>query len=224
METVVISLGGSILAPGVIDQRFLKDFRKMILKFVKDGKKFIIICGGGKTSREYMTAASKVVKLKDDDLDWLGIHATRLNAHLLRTILRNVAHKRVIRDPTVKMKFKERVLIAAGWKPGWSTDHVAVLLAKNHGAKTVVNISNIDFVYDKDPRKHKNVKPLKWISWKKFRKMVGSKWSPGLNSPFDPVASRAAERFGLKVVIMGKNTKNIEKFLKGKEFKGTLIG
>ncbi|MBN2454358.1 UMP kinase [Candidatus Woesearchaeota archaeon] len=223
METVVISLGGSVLAPAVIDYEFLKKFRALLLKLTKEGKKFIIICGGGKTAREYMVAASKVVRLADEDLDWLGIHATRLNAHLLRTILRDIAHKRVIRNPNEKIDFKEKVLIAAGWKPGWSTDHVAVLLAKNHGAKTVINISNVDNVYDRDPLNFPGAKPLDKISWKDFRKMVGDKWSPGLNTPFDPVASKKAEKFGLKVVIMGKELANLEKFLLGKPFKGTII-
>jgi uridylate kinase len=223
MQTVVISLGGSVLAPAVIDYEFLRKFRKLLLKFVKDDKRFVIICGGGKTSREYMAAASKVVKLTDDDLDWLGIHATRLNAHLLRTILRDVAHKRVIRNPNEKLSFKERILIAAGWKPGWSTDHVAVLLARNYGAATIINISNVNYVYDKDPTKHADAKPLQVVGWKRFRKMVGNKWSPGLNTPFDPVASRNAESFKLKVVIMGKELNNLEDFLLGKPFKGTVI-
>jgi uridylate kinase len=223
METVVISLGGSVLAPAVIDYEYLKGFRELILRLSSEGRRFIIICGGGKTAREYQSAASKVVKLTDDDLDWLGIHATRLNAHLLRTIFRDVANKKVVKNPTEKISFKEKVLIAAGWKPGWSTDHDAVLLAKNFGATTVINVSNVNNVCDKDPSKHADAKPIEKISWKDFRKMVGTKWSPGLNVPFDPVASRKAEKFGLKVVIMGKSIENLENFILGKQFKGTVI-
>ncbi|MFH1182385.1 MAG: UMP kinase [Candidatus Woesearchaeota archaeon] len=223
METVVISLGGSVLAPAIIDHEYLKGFRELILKLTKDDRRFIIICGGGKTAREYQSAASKVVKLTDDDLDWLGIHATRLNAHLLRTIFRDIANKRVVKNPNDKIAFKEKVLIAAGWKPGWSTDHDAVLLARNYGASIVINISNVSNVYDRDPSKNPDAKPIEKISWKEFRKMVGSKWSPGLNVPFDPVASRKAEKFKLKVVIMGKSIENLENFILGKQFKGTVI-
>lgn len=223
METVVISLGGSVLAPAVIDHEYLKCFRELILRLANDDRRFIIICGGGKTAREYQSAASKVVNLTDDDLDWLGIHATRLNAHLLRTIFRDVANKRVVKNPNDKIDFREKVLIAAGWKPGWSTDHDAVLLAKNFGASTVINISNVNNVYDKDPSRNPDAKPIESIGWKEFRKMVGSKWSPGLNTPFDPVASRKAEKFNLKVVIMGKNIENLENFILGKQFKGTVI-
>jgi len=224
METVVISLGGSVLAPSKIDTSFLKDFRKLLLGFIKNGRRFVIICGGGKTAREYMAAASKVVKLTPDDLDWLGIHATRLNAQLLRNVFRGYAHPRVIRDPSEKIRAKEKVVIAAGWKPGRSTDYIAVMLAKNLGAKTVVNITNTNYVYDKDPTKFSGAKPLKSVSWRKFRKLIGAKkWSPGLNTPFDPVAAKAAQKARLKVAIMGKDLNNMNAYLNDREFKGTLI-
>jgi uridylate kinase len=98
-----------------------------------------------------------------------------------------------------------------------------VLLAKNYKANAVINISNVSYVYDKDPKKFANAKPLQNISWKKFGKMVGNKWSPGLNTPFDPVASRKAEHFRLKVIIIGKDLHNLENFLLSKPFKGTVI-
>ncbi|MBI2663936.1 UMP kinase [Candidatus Woesearchaeota archaeon] len=223
METVVISLGGSVLAPASIDTDFLKSFRKLILKFSKK-KRFVIICGGGKTAREYMAAASKVVKVTDDDLDWIGIHATRLNAQLLRNVFRAAAYRRVIRNPKEKAKDKSRVVIAAGWKPGRSTDHMAVLLAQNFKAQTVINITNTDYVYNKDPSRHKGALPVSCVCWTHFRKLIrATKWSPGLNTPFDPVAARAAEIGRLTVAIMGKDLKNLESFLRGKPFKGTLI-
>ena len=223
METVVISLGGSVLAPSVIDTGFLKRFRKLILGFAN--KRFVIICGGGKTAREYMNAASKVVKLTHDDLDWLGIHATRLNAQLLRNIFRGYAYQKVIRNPTEKIRARERVIIAAGWKPGHSTDYIAVMLAKNFGTKAVINITNTSHVYDRDPSKFKDARPLKSVSWQQFRRLIkATRWSPGLNTPFDPVAAREAEKLKLKVAIMGKDLKNLENFLRGKAFTGTTIG
>ncbi|MBI2550491.1 UMP kinase [Candidatus Woesearchaeota archaeon] len=226
METIIISLGGSVLAPHQIDVGFLRHFRQLILKFVHNGSRFVIICGGGKTAREYQGAARNVVNAVHEDLDWLGIHATRLNAHLLRTIFREAAYPRVIKNPNEKIKLKEsqRIVVAAGWKPGRSTDYIAVLLAKNLGAKTVVNITNTDFVYDKDPTKFSDAKPLRQISWKGFRKLIGvSKWSPGLNTPFDPVAAKVAEKMKLKVAVMGKDLGNLEGFLTGRKFRGTVI-
>ncbi len=223
-KTIVISLGGSIVVPDKIDVEFLKDFKKVIIDFVEKGNKAVIVCGGGKTCRRYQDAAAKVSNLRDEDLDWMGIHTTRLNAQLIKTLFLGIVHERVIHNPNDKIDFKEKVLIASGWKPGFSTDYDAVMLAKNFNVKTVVNMSDISYVYDKEPKNNSNAKPFKNISWKNFRKIVGDKWDPGLNMPFDPVAAKEAEKLKLRVIILkGTDLDNFKKFLDEKEFKGTVI-
>jgi uridylate kinase len=223
MKTVVISLGGSIIVPDKVDVNFLKRFKALVSKYVKKGYRLAIYCGGGKLARDYQKAASSVSKLEQRQLDWLGIHATWLNADLLIKIFGNISEACFIIDPTKKIKSKKKVLVAGGWKPGWSTDYDAVLLAKNLKAKFVINMTNVNYVYDKDPRKYRNAKPIKETTWKELRKLVGSKWSAGLNMPFDPIASKEAEKSKLSVAIIGKNLGNLEALLKGKRFKGTII-
>jgi uridylate kinase len=220
----IISLGGSLIVPDEIDTKLLSGFYKVIESQIKTGKKFLFITGGGRTSRRYTEAAKKLGDLEPDDLDWLGIHATRLNGHLIRTIFKKHAHPRIVTNPTRPETSSKPVIIAAGYRPGWSTDYVAVLLAKKYSGNVVVNLSNIDYVYDKDPRKFKDAVPIKNIAWKDFRKIVGNKWDPGLHLPFDPVASRLAEKMKLKVVILnGNNLVNLQNFLAGRKFNGTVI-
>lgn len=223
---VVISLGGSIIAPpSGIDTAFLKAFRRLLLTRVQSGTRFILICGGGTTARMYQQAARAVVALTRDDLDWIGIHATRLNGHLLRTLFRDVAHRTMVKDPTRKISWKEPVLIAAGWKPGASTDYDAVLMARQYKASVVVNLSNISLLCDRDPKKYPDAKPIRSINWKDFRKIVGSTWEPGANLPFDPIASKVAEKLHLRVILAnGRDLKNLNKILAGKKFVGTVIG
>ncbi|MBS1267243.1 MAG: Uridylate kinase [Candidatus Woesearchaeota archaeon] len=224
MKKIVISLGGSIAVPDNVDVKLLIDFRKLIVSYIKKGYKFVIVVGGGKVCRRYQKAACQITDLHPDDLDWLGIHATRLNAHLLRTIFRDYAHKIVIKDPTDEIDFKEDILIAGGWKPGRSTDNTAVMLAKKFGIKTVINLTNIDHVYDKDPRFNKDAKPLDNISWENFLKITGEKWDPGKNVPFDPVASKLASQAHIQVLIMnGQNMNNLKNYLEEKEFEGTVV-
>ena len=185
----------------------------------------VLITGGGRTSRRYSEAAKKLGTLNSDDLDWLGIHSTRLNAHLLRTIFRKYSHPRIITNPHRPEPAKEPIVIAAGYRPGWSTDYDAVLLAHKYKASVLLNLSNIDYVYEKNPKTHKDAGPIKQISWKDFRKIVGNKWDPGLNLPFDPVASKLAEKLKLRVIVMnGKPLANLKNFLTGKNYKGTMIG
>jgi uridylate kinase len=222
-KMVIMSLGGSVIVPNKVDVKFLRNFKKILKKFIRKNYKFVVYCGGGKTARDYQKAASGVIKLNNEDLDWLGIHATRLNAHLMKTFFGDLAENIVVNDPTKKIKFTKKILIAAGWLPGWSTDFDAVLLAKNLKINTIINMSNIDHVYDKDPKKNKNAKKIKNISWKAYRKISGNKWKAGLNMPFDPIAAKKAEKLKLKAIIIGKNLRNFENLLNNKKFRGTVI-
>ena len=220
----ILSLGGSLIVPNEVDYRFIKKFRELILKKVKNGSKFIIVCGGGGLNRKYNEAAKKVRKINNEELDWIGIHASRCNAQLIKILFEGLACDEIIINPYEKILTKKPIIIGAGYKPGWSTDYDAVYLAKTYGIKKVANLSNIDFAYDKDPKKFKNAKPIKDISWKDFRKIVGDKWEPRMNKPFDPIASREAERMGIEVAILnGKKLKNFENYLDGKKFIGTVI-
>ncbi len=228
-EKVIISIGGSLIVPnGGIDTEFLSKLngfvRKQLTEYPK--KQFFLVIGGGATARHYRDAGRDVVghELSRDDLDYLGIHATKLNAHLLRTIFRDVAHPYIIKHYEIIRKVYEPVIIAAGWKPGWSTDYCAILLCEDYGVKTVINLSNIKQVYDKDPKENPDAKPVEKASWEEFRKIVGEEWVPGMHAPFDPIASKKAEELGIKVVIMdGKDFDNIEKYFRGEEFVGTVI-
>lgn len=223
-KLIVLSVGGSLVVPKTgIDVSYLKDFRSFILKQVKNGYRFIIVVGGGRTARQYQEAANALVSLAEEDVDWLGIHATRLNGHLLRSLFRDIALHRVVKDPTRKIVWNKKVLIAAGWKPGWSTDYVAVKMAKQYGSKLVINLSNINAVYDRDPNLDPDAKKFDRMTWKQFRAIVGHEWHPGANHPFDPVASRLADQSGMTVVVTGKDFKNLNNILIGKPFKGTTI-
>jgi uridylate kinase len=223
-EIIIISVGGSLICPDSIDIAFLKKLKEIVIGQVKKGKRFVLITGGGKTARNYQFAAREVGLLDNEDLDWLGIHATRINAHLVRTIFKEYAHPQIIKHPAEKIDFKEKILVAAGWKPGFSTDYDAVLLAKQFKVNKIINLSNIFYVYDKDPAKYGDAKPYKTLSWKDYRKMFSEKWNPGLSSPFDPVASEEAEKLKMKVyIINGVDMDNLHNLLEEKNFSGTII-
>ncbi len=221
LETVVLSLGGSIIVPREIDLAFLTRFRDIVLGL--SHKRFIIICGGGRVCRTYQDAARKAGEVSKDTLDWIGIRATRLNAELVRAVFGKEAYEKVIHDPGEDIKDDSRVIIGAGFEPGSSTDLRAVQLARRFGASEVINMSNIDYVYSADPKKNPGAERFTRITWPEFRMLVGYDWEPGLNMPFDPVASREAEELGLRVIIVGNRIDNLERLLNGKTFDGTLI-
>ena len=213
-----------MIVPDEIDTVFLSQFKNLILDFVGRGFRFILIAGGGRTARRYQTAGNTVTPMTKDDMDWLGIHTTRLNAHLLRSVFVHIAHPRIITSPHDDIDWKESVLIGAGWRPGWSTDYVSVLISKNFAITKLINLSNIDYVYTRDPRKDPNATKIETISWSEFRKLIPSEWDPGLSSPFDPIAARESEKIGMEVVIMnGNNLENLRAYLEGEQFAGTRI-
>ena len=84
-------------------------------------------------------------------------------------------------------------------------------------------MSNINYVYDRDPKKNKNAKKIRNLCWKHYRKISGNKWKAGLNKPFDPIAAKEAEKSGLKVIIIGKSLNNFENLLNNRKFEGTVI-
>lgn len=215
-----------MIFPKEIDVSFLKGFRRFILGQTKGkkAKRFVIICGGGGINRQYNKALRSIAKPNDKELDWMGIQATKINAFFVKTLFGRYAHESVFDNPTKKIKTGRRIIVGSGWKPGWSTDLDSVLAARTYGAKMIINLTNVDYVYTKDPRKHRDAKVIREISWKRFRKLVGNKWSPRLNAPFDPIAARMAEKRRIKVVIAnGKNMKNLKNIIEDKKFKGTLI-
>ena len=232
MVTKVLSVGGSIVVPEEPDTDFLCKFIAMIRNWLNEDaqRRLILVVGGGGPARIYQNAYREIVSASDgassdsSEADWIGIMATRLNAQLLKAALGDLCPQEVVYNPTTVDEFNGRILVAAGWKPGFSTDNDAVLLAERFNADTVVNLSNIEKVYTDDPRKNPDAKPIDSISWAEFRKMVGDDWTPGKNTPFDPIASKKAQDLNLTVICAaGKNIENIRSILDGKQFEGTEI-
>ncbi len=221
----MVALGGSIVHPDAIDTKFLKDFKKFLAPFVRRGMRFVLVVGGGKLARRFQEAAHDVSKLTDEDKDWIGIHATRLNGHLLRTIFRDVADPVMIDARKRIAAPKYPVTIAAGWRPGWSTDYVAMQLAADFGAGEAIIAGKPSHVYERDPAKIRGAKKFDRISWGDYRKLIPRKWKPGLHAPVDPVGAALGDRAGVRAIIIdGRNLKNFAALLNGNEFQGTIIG
>ena len=222
-KTVVVALGGSIVFPDSINWHYLKLLRTNIKRWSKT-RRFILVLGGGSLARIYQEAALHVSSVTTEDKDWLGIHATRCNAHLVRTVLRDISDPVIIDARHKLKKLTHPVTIASGWRPGWSTDYIAVALAQDFNTGVAVIAGKPSHVYDKDFTKFKNAKPFDELTWKKYRTLAPKKWSPGLHAPVDPVAAALAQKQGIDAIVLdGRNIQNFEALLKGQDFEGTLI-
>lgn len=227
-ETAVLDIGGSIVAPEVPDTRFLRKFRSFLVGRLEENpsRRAIIVIGGGAAARTWQAALRTLEPdAPDESLDMVGIMATRLNAELVRSVFGGLCPDPVVTDPTADFPFTGRILTAAGWKPGFSTDYDAVVLAERFSARRIIMLSNIPRIYSDDPSTNPEAEPLDRLTWKEYRKMIGTAWKPGANLPFDPAAAERAAESGLTVVaVAGKNLENLDALLAGRNFIGTVIG
>jgi uridylate kinase len=221
----IISVGGSLLAPDKINSRFIREFRALLLKAAKKGDKFLIIPGGGATCRYYQNEARKIAKIANDDLDWIGIATNVLHSQFLRAIFGRDASPELITFESKIRDLKKAISVCVGgFQPGGTSDSTAVRFAQKFGAKTVINLTNVAGVYDADPRKFKNAKMIKKMTWQDLKKQFGTANEPGRHMPFDASAASIAFRIGLKVITTdGRGLKNFQNILAGKAFRGTVI-
>lgn len=238
MGTTILSVGGSIINPGEPDVRFLARFSTVIRSWLRDNpeERLVFVAGGGAPARVYQKALGDVLietgeikntarEMLECGQDWLGIMATRINAQLVKEIFGDLCQNPVVTNPEGDFEFTGRILVGSGYVPGYSSDKDAVVLAQRLGASTVINLSNIEKVYSDDPKKNPKATPLDKIAWSDFRAMVGDVWTPGMNTPFDPIASKLAEESGIRVICAkGTDIENTMAILEGKEFVGTVIG
>ena len=166
-DTKVLDLGGSLVAPDAIAVEFLKSFERLIGEYLaKDSsRRLIMVIGGGSPARKYQDAYRKISDSpENDEADWIGIAATRLNARLIKAVFEEFCTDEVVTDPTNVGAFTGRVLVASGWKPGFSTDYDAVLLAEKFDARVLINLTNIAKVYTADPKIDKSARLSKILS------------------------------------------------------------
>ena len=228
-------MGGSIVFPhkftdGGLNVPFLTDFRKFILEQTSQGKRFVLVVGGGKAARLYQHVAKKIADPGQEALDWLGIRATRLNAQLILDILKEVAHPFIIHyepsanEAKILSNCEHKVVVAAGWGPGWSTDYVAVRCSEIFGQNETIIDGDTAFVYDKDPNKFSDANPITDITWKEYNKLIPEVWTPGMSAPVDPVAARYAQKHKIRIkTAQGTDLENFLNVIDGKPFEGTVI-
>jgi uridylate kinase len=199
IKKIVISLGGSVINPNRFRLRFLEKLALLSAEYALNAQLYFI-CGGGYRARRHMRSEKTT-----EGKDIAGILGTWENAEDVRKVFDIVlpTYPYILKAPK-KVPTRYKAVIAGGWKPGFSTDAVAVEFARLVGAKAVLNVSNIDYLYSKDP-KLKGAKPLGKVTWDHFFRIIGTKRVPGGNYPFDPVAAKKAAELGLAVIIINGN-------------------
>src|SRR3990172_12206929 len=160
METVVVSLGGSVLAPGDPDAAYVRRLAALLAELSRSVKLFVVT-GGGKTARAYIEAG-RALGAPEAFLDRLGIKVTRLNARLLIAALGGKSPDEMPHtiEEAVAAGGSARLVVMGGTTPGHTTDAVAGELAEAVGAARLVNATSVDGVYSADPAKDPTARRL----------------------------------------------------------------
>ncbi len=229
METVVVGFGGSVVAPAELDIAFLRNLATHIRAWSSQRRLFVVV-GGGQAARRYIRAAREL-GVPEEELDRIGIMATRLNAQLIDSL---------VHDPTLgvprgipatpaeaaDLARDGHVVVMGGTDPGHSTDYVAAELALTTGADRLVIATNVDGVYTADPRTHPDAERRERLTFRQLLDIIKEvKWTQaGAPGVIDAPASLLIARNGLTThVVEGHDLENVGQAVRGEAFNGTLV-
>jgi|Deesub1362A_J573_1020465.scaffolds.fasta_scaffold00749_5 uridylate kinase len=225
MEAVVISIGGSVIAPDGLDVDYIRDLARL-LERMRNLYKIYVVVGGGRVARKYIDAA-RYLGGDEGLLDRIGIEITRANAMVLASAVKSACTfiPRTVEEACVA-GMNSPVVVMGGTVPGHTTDAVSVLLAEAVGARRVVNATSVDGVYDRDPHKHTDAVKYDELSYEDALRicLVGD-GRAGPNVVLDPLAIRIAWRSGIRIYVLnGRDLENLEAAVRDVGFHGTVVG
>ena len=225
-KVIVFSLGGSLIVPDSVDYRYLHRF-KLFVKRLLTKYNVVIVTGGGKTARRYIEGLKKE-KVDDKFYSLVGIMATKLNARLVAGVF-GLNEQIPDRLSEVRRELNKHNIVvcgALGFQPNMTSDGDAAEIAEYLKAEVFVNLTNVDGLYDKDPRRYKNSKIIECISYKDFLIKVNKiKYKAGQHFVLDQAAAKIISRAKIKTLIInGKKLDNLFKYFNKKNFLGTVIG
>ncbi|MEM3400026.1 MAG: UMP kinase [Candidatus Micrarchaeia archaeon] len=221
-NSVVISVGGSLINPDKPDVEYIKKLASLLKKLHKKYSLGIVV-GGGKPARDY-AKAMREISGNESLADRVAILSTFQNAHLVAAALGEVAFFTQSRSFEFNIP-EDKIVLMGGTIPGITTDADAALLAEKMSAVRLVNLSNVDGIYDKDP-KEKGARKIATLSFEDMLKMASSsdKRSAGEHFIFDLVACKLIARSRIEThFVHGKNLADVENAINGKKHGGSVV-
>jgi uridylate kinase len=222
---ISISLGGSLLTgknndPNItIKPRVFNRYADVIRKLHEEDHELMVVCGGGKPAR-YFIEAAKVLNASFDIQDNLGIKSSHINALFLMAALGGIADQSRIyqRGSDLRYAPKGKVLIGGGYKPGSSTDYRAVIFADKMDADLIINATDVDGVYTRNPTKYPEAEKLSKLSYLKLEEIIkqNTRQYPGEYGLFDLKGVRLAKKLKIPIIIInGVDPEELIRAVKG---------
>lgn len=221
---IILSVGGSMVNPGKPDQAYISSLSQI---FKNSPHSFGIVVGGGRRAREYANEERKKGK-GEFWADLAAIRATKENAAFFLPHLQGVCYSKICGDFLEAKKALEthKITLMGGTIPGITTDADAALLAECTGAKRLINVSNVDGIYDKNPSAHKDAKKYKTLQFDSLVSLAQKcdTRKAGGHFIFDMLACRLIARSKIEShFVSGKNLNDVKNAIEGKKHSGTTV-
>ena len=221
-ERIVIKLSGKVFSGE--DGRDIRRYASMLADL--SGKvQPVVVAGGGKIARHYISIA-RGFGLDEASLDIIGIQVSRLNAKMLIAARGAKAHPAVPEDleQVTDAAASGKIIVAGGLHPGQSTNATSTLIAETVGAARFINATDVDGIYDSDPRTNKKAKLFKEITTKQCREILGGESSmAGGYDLMDIVALKVIERSKIPTVVLKSEPSIIKDAVLKNKVTGTRI-
>ncbi len=223
---LVVKIGGSLLYDenGHAHLDKIRGLAGALRAVMDDGHQLVVVVGGGRPARTFISAA-RALGANETQCDWIGIKVARLNAELLCAALGEYAYPKIVEDldELEVARHTGRAVLMGGLIPGQSTNAVAAVAAEIVGADLLLNATNVDGVYDRDP-KESGARKLERVTVSELDRILsGGGTRAGEYRLFDPVAIRVVGRSHISTVIFnGSDPTNILRIVRGEDI-GTRV-
>lgn len=198
---IVISLGGSLITRD-FSANGIEKYIGVLKKISEKTEKLAIVVGGGKICREYQAIARELGATREMQ-DCIGIKSTHLNASLVASLILGYAEiPNSEKELRLALK-KNKLVVCGGLKAGQSSDAATAFAAKEIKADVLINASNVDGVYDSDPRENKSAKKIPRLNYAELKKILSKNAQlPGQYGLFDLRAVNIISSAKIKTVFI----------------------
>ncbi|MGB9933351.1 UMP kinase [Haloarcula amylolytica] len=222
---VVVSIGGSVLAPD-LDADRVAAYADAIQSLDAQGHTLGTVVGGGPTARDYIGSA-RDLGANEIELDQLGIAVTRLNGRLLIAALDDRA------APTPAESYDEGreairrgdIPVLGGIVAAQTTDAVAAAFAEYVGADLLVYATSVPGVYDADPNEDDDATQFDELGADELVDVIADiEMDAGSSAPVDLLAAKIIQRSGIRTIVLdGTDPERVVRAVEDGEFEGSEI-
>ena len=222
-KILVIKLSGSVFNFNTTSKS-LKEYAQVLLD-IQTKVQPVVVSGGGIIARHYVSLARSLGS-DESSLDEMGIEISRLNAMLLSAALGDSVY------PVIPSNLEEisiacqsgKIVVSGGLHPGQSTNATAALICEKIKADRFLNATDVDGIYDSDPKKNTKAKMFKEITIKKCLDLLNNESTQAGNYELmDIVAMKVIERSKIPTYVIKSDPKIIRNLIMKNRQTGTKI-